>query len=164
MPQLLCREASRSGRAGVGQVAKRFRCIQDRDFGSLISLLVQDKELASKREAQRQERVSPPDPSNKTRNAVSLISKGFISKAVNRMTSHGVVSMTDPIAQAALKAKYPPRSVPMPTQVLKGQAVERMLSLREPFLNAKPGTAPGTGQLRPEYLTALAEEWVEGEP
>ena len=79
------------------------------------------------------------------------------------MTSHGVASTSDPVTLAALKAKYPPRTAPIPTQVPKGQAVAA-LRLRDPFLNLQPGTAPGTGQQRPEYLTSLAETWEEGDP
>ena len=40
----------------------------------------------------------------------------------------------------------------------KGQAVDSM-SLRDPFLALKAGVAPGTGQLRPEFLLSLAEVW-----
>ena len=98
----------------------------------------------------------------KTRQAVSLISKGKISKAVNRMTSHGVACLEDPRTKAALESKYPPRGKPMPDSVSKGQAVDTMRTLRTSWLALKGGVAPGTGQLRPEFLVTLAEVWEEG--
>ena len=50
----------------------------------------------------------------------------------------------------------------MPESVLKGQAVDTMKTLRDSWLALKAGVAPGTGQLRPEFLVTLAEVWEEG--
>ena len=98
----------------------------------------------------------------KTRQAVSLISRGFISKATNRITSNGVASLSDPISKAALQSKYHKRGRNLPAKWTKGLAVDSMMPLREAFLNIKGGVAPGTGQLRPEFLVMLAEVWEEG--
>ncbi|MCP4269864.1 MAG: hypothetical protein GY777_30545 [Candidatus Brocadiaceae bacterium] len=38
LPQALCRQAGRGGRAGMGQIRKRFNCIVEGDFGELINL------------------------------------------------------------------------------------------------------------------------------
>ena len=48
LPQALCRKAQRGGRAGVGQIKKRFNCIVRGDFGELVHLWIHDKELAKK--------------------------------------------------------------------------------------------------------------------
>ena len=37
LPQALCRQAGRGGRAGMGQIRKRFNCIVEGDFGQLIN-------------------------------------------------------------------------------------------------------------------------------
>ena len=50
----------------------------------------------------------------------------------------------------------------MPETVAKGQAVDTMKTLRDSWLSLKAGVAPGTGQLRPEFLVTLAEVWEEG--
>ena len=50
----------------------------------------------------------------------------------------------------------------MPENVSKGQAVDTIRTLRDSWLAFKPGVAPGTGQLRPEFLVTLAEVWEEG--
>ena len=162
MPQALCRRAQRGGRAGVGQIRKRFNCVVKGDFAEIVKLWCQDVEAERKKEEKRQNRPKPnQDISKKTRQAVSLISKGQISKAVNRMTSNGVASLDDPIAKAALKTKYPARGKVMPDSVTKGQAVDTMRTLRDAWLALKAGVAPGTGQLRPEFLITLAEYWDE---
>ena len=97
----------------------------------------------------------------KTRQAVSLVSKGFISKATNRMTSHGIASIDDPVSKAVLASKYPPRSRDLPGSVTRGQCVDTMRTVRDSWLALKSGVAPGTGQLRPEFLVTLAEVWDE---
>jgi len=161
LPQALCRQAGRGGRAGMGQIRKRFNCIVEGDFGELINLWKHDCEKIKKREP-KVPSVAQLDITKKARQAVSLISKGHISKACNRMISHGVASASDPTTIEALSAKYPPRSRELPLKVSKGQAVESMQTLKDSFLSLTSGTAPGTGQLRPEFLSSLAEVWEEG--
>ena len=163
IPQALCRRAQRGGRAGVGQIKKRFNCVIQGDYGELVRLWLLDVQVAKKKEERRGNRAKPgQDIEKKARQAVSLISRGHISKAVNRMTSHGVASLEDPVAKAALASKYPGRGKEMPQSVSKGQAVDTMRTLRDSFLALKAGVAPGTGQLRPEFLVTLAEVWEEG--
>ena len=164
LPQALCRQAGRGGRAGVGQVRKRFDCVVRGDYGTLVELWQKDHESAEARSSRRaQSRASkPPDPANKTRQAVSLISKGFISKATNRLTSHGVAPPDDPRTIEALRAKYPERGKEIQENVTKGRAVESLGRLREAYLALPAGIAPGTGQMRPEFLKTIGEVWEEG--
>ena len=144
LPQALCRKAGRGGRAGIGQIKKRFNCIVQGDFGELVNLWKHDKVVAhKKREVNGEYREPTTDTKKKTRQAVSLICKGFISKACNRMTSHGVACIDNPVTIAALKCKYPARRKELPPTVTKGQAIDSM-SLRDPFLALKAGVAPGT--------------------
>ena len=117
----------------MGQIRKRFNCIVEGDFGELINLWKHDCEKIKKREP----KLLPGaqlDVQKKARQAVSLISKGLISKACNRMISHGVASANDPTTIEALRAKYPPRSRELPLKVSKGQAVESMQTLKDSFL------------------------------
>ena len=133
------------------------------DYGELVRLWLNDVKVTKKKEVRRGKRVKPgQDISKKARQAVSLISRGQISKAASRMTSHGVASLEDPIAKAALASKYPARGKEMPQTVSKGLAVDTMMTLRDSWLSLKAGVAPGTGQLRPEFLVTLAEVWEEG--
>ena len=78
------------------------------------------------------------------------------------MTSHGVACIDNPDTKTALKSKYPLRGRELPQTVTRGQAVDTMKSLRDAFLSLKSGVAPGTGQLRPEFLVTLAEVWEVG--
>ena len=149
--------------AGVGQIRKRFNCIVEGNHGELVRLWLHDRQVVKSKEEIKKRKGKPAvNIDKKTRQAVSLISKGQVSKAVSRMTSHGVASLDDPIAKASLKSKYPPRGKAMPESVLKGQAVDTMKTLRDSWLALKAGVAPGTGQLRPEFLVTLAEVWEEG--
>ena len=162
LPQALCRKAQRGGRAGVGQIKQRFNCVVRGDFGSLIKLWLEDVKVIGQKERRRAKGGGEKDCDKKTRQAVSFISKGWISKAVNRMTSNGVASLDDRQVLNTLKAKYPAREKEMPSRISKGQCVDTMRTLREPLLALKRGVAPGTGQLRPEFLVTLAEVWEEG--
>ena len=164
LPQALLRKPIRGGRAGIRNIKKRFDCVVNDNYEELIRLWRLDREAAERKKEGR--RQKPPDKSaedpKKTRQAVSLISKGYISKATNRMISNGVADINNPATKASLGEKYPPRGRPMPEFVTKGEPVESMRGLRDVFLNLKGGTAPGTGGMRPEYLVSLAETWEEG--
>ena len=162
LPQALCRRAQRGGRAGIGQIKKRFNSVVKGDYGELVQLWLRDMEIVRNKEIRKSSRGKPAsDMCKKTRQAVSLISKGFISKASNRMISHGVANIDDPTSKAALASKYPTRGNDIPATVSKGQCVDTMKSLRDSWLSLKGGVAPGTGQLRPEFLVTLAEVWDE---
>ena len=145
----------------MGHIKQRFNGVINGDYGLLVQLWMKDNELAKKKEERRGRGNTASDISKKARQAVSLISKGFISKATNRMISHGVASIDDPISKAALASKYPPRTKEMPASVTRGQCVDTMRNMRDSWLALKGGVAPGTGQLRPEFLVTLAEVWEE---
>ena len=162
IPQSLLRKAVRGGRAGMGLVKKRFDCIINDNYGELVNMWMRDRDIADKKKRKSNIHDQGDVSANKTRQAVSLISRGYISKATNRIISHGVASLSDPRSKAALQSKYPARGRDMPVQVTKGYAVDSMMPLREAFLMLKGGVAPGTGQLRPEFLVTLAEVWEEG--
>lgn len=163
IPQALLRKAKRGGRAGMGLVKKCFECIINENYGELVRLWILDRDGVKNKPRHRYEPEQDEILERKTRQAVSLISKGFISKATNRIISHGVANLNDPRSKSALQSKYPARGRPMPLLVTKGHAVDSMMSLKEAFLKLKGGVAPGTGQLRPEFLVTLAEVWEEGE-
>ena len=64
---------------------------------------------------------------------------------------------------AGLRSKYVARSRDLPATVTKGQPLERVVGLKDALLNLGTGTAPGTGGMRGEFLTCLAEVWQETE-
>ena len=87
--------------------------------------------------------------------ALLLLAKGQISKAVSRLTSHGVADTRDPAIMAGLKSKYVARSRELPATVTVGQPVDGVYGLKEHLLNLPTGTAPGMGGMRGEFLTCL---------
>ena len=60
-----------------------------------------------------------------------------------------------------MAAKYPDRGAPLPASVTRGQCVDSLHGLRDVLLGLEGGQSAGTGGLRPEYLTCLAEVWGE---
>ena len=97
----------------------------------------------------------------KRKNAMLLLSKGLISKAVRCINSYGIGNLDDPNVVSQMKAKYPSRSDQLPLSVTKGQCIDNLVGLREALLDLSPGVSPGTGGMRPEFLISLAEVWED---
>ena len=95
--------------------------------------------------------------------ALEHLAKGQISKAVARLTSHGVADTRDLTVMAGLRSKYVARGREMPATVTLGQPVDRVAGLKDTLLNLGTGSSPGTGGMRGEFLTCLAEVWQDGD-
>ena len=93
------------------------------------------------------------------KNALLLLAKGHISKAARVINSHGIGSMQDPHILRQMEQKYPERGIPLPASVSRGQCVDNLRGLREVLLGLQGGVSAGTGGMKPEYLTCLAEIW-----
>ena len=85
----------------------------ENNFGCLIDLWQKDKENLKRKGGKRAEKETSKDEESEkvARKSISLISKGFISKASNRMLSKGVASMESKETQLAMKAKFPKTKV-----------------------------------------------------
>ena len=166
LPQAFLRQSKRGGQAGRSLVAGRFNAAMEDDFGSVVRLLLQDREREEearrKRAGQRRREKSEEEIKQLQRKvALSHLQKGEISKAVGRLTSFGVASTEDPAVMASLKSKYIQRGKDLPASVLKGQPVDSLSCLKETLLSLPTGVAAGTGGFHAEYLTSLAEVWDE---
>ena len=141
----------------------------DEDWGALITSLMADKVREEKRRRAENQRAARPAQSEeeikrqKRKVALEHLAKGQISKAVSRLTSHGVADTRDPAVMAGLRTKYVARGRELPATVTLGQPVDRVVGMKETLLNLGTGTSPGTGGMRGEFLTCLAEVWQEGE-
>ena len=71
---------------------------------------------------------------------------------MNRVTSHGLGDISDPEIRRQLSEKFPPRSHQLPASVPKVKPIDSFRNIRDNFLSLDPGTAPGAGGLRNEYL------------
>ena len=138
------------------------------DWGMVIELWEKDKAsvLASRERRRRRRRNEPEtgreaEQEKRRKEVVALISSGQISRAMSRVTSHGVASMDDPAVLAQVAAKYPARGRPLPDKVPKGQPVEHLRGLRDRLKALLPGSAPGCGGMRPEFLRVLGESMEE---
>ena len=161
LPQALLRKPTRGGRAGRGQVAGRFRCLQRGDWGSLVSGQEEDMETLLKwrdRTRVRREESEEEKMARRGREAVALISGGQIGKAMRRLLSHGA---EDPVILQQLCEKYPVQGRPLPDSVVQGDAVPSLASLREALTDLDPSTAPGYGGLRPGFLSLLGRKMSE---
>ena len=109
------RQPTRGGAAGRQIIAKRLNCIVEDNWSKLVDLFLRDRDACQqKRERKKQvylnnenhkKKVEEKNQTRKTNQAVSLISQGFISKAQNRMTSHGVADLDNPVSKQALAKK-----------------------------------------------------------
>ena len=162
LPQALLRQTKRGGKSGRKMVAQRFNALVNHDWGKLVQLWEADMKWNSEVRSNQKHKDTKNDikdlKDSKTKAAVRLISKGQISKAVNRMNSHGLASMDDPRVMQQVSSKYPDRGRQLPDFVTGGKPVENLSGLREALLELEMGKSPGTGGMRPEYLKVLAEE------
>ena len=168
LPQGLLRRPTRGGRAGRNEVASRFNAVTRQDWGTLVEFWEKDKaKVSASRERRRRRRRNEPESGREAeqekrrREVVALISSGQISRAMSRVTSHGVASMNDPAVLAQVAAKYPARGRPLPDKVPKGQPVEHLRGLRDSLKALLPGSAPGCGGMRPEFLKVIGEDMEE---
>ena len=102
LPQALLRVPRRGGKAGKGAVNKRFSAIAKGDWGLLVSLWESDVKIAKEKEERRQVFQIGVDSEEAKqerlkRNVLRLVSTGQVSKAMSRLTSHGVARMSDPV-------------------------------------------------------------------
>ena len=171
LPKLLLRQPRRGGARGQGsgEVAARFEAVRQSSWGSLLSFLRRDESAELKRRERKLQQVGkvPADPVEeeaKLRKAVlSLVRRGQVGKARRRVASFGIADMGNAIVKEAVRAKYPPRSHPMPDTVTPGSCLERVPSLRDTLLNLQPGVSSGFGALRHEHLRCAAQHWEERE-
>jgi hypothetical protein len=165
IPKAIFRQGRRGGKAGKGLIARRVNLLIRGDWGGLLTLLDRDCQLAKvekERQVRGQEIVREDVQLERDReNALLLLSKGHISKAARIINSHGIRSMEDPHILHQMSQKYPDRGIPLPASVSRGQCVDNLRGLREVLLNLKGGVSAGTGGMKPEYLTCLAEVWGE---
>ena len=95
------------------------------------------------------------------KNALLQLSRSHIRKAVRTITSYGIGDMSDPDILQQMEEKYPDRGIPLPGSVSRGQCIDNLRGLSDVLLSLKGGVSPGTGGMRNEYLTCLAETWGE---
>ena len=86
-----------------------------------------------------------------------------MSRAMSRMTSHGLGNSEDPAVLEQLRQKFPPRTDPLPDSVIRTEPIDSFRDLRHSFLSLLPGVSPGSGGLRNEYLIALWERLEDRE-
>ena len=82
---------------------------------------------------------------------------------MGRVNSFGLGDIANPNVKAQLTEKFPPRKRPLPHSVSKLKPIDGFRELRQSLLSLNPGTAPGSGGLRNEFLTALGERMTSEE-
>ena len=146
----------------MGKIRKRVNCLVRDDWGGLLDILAKDCQLA-KKEKRKGRQSDTPELERKRRSSLMLLAKGQISKAAKRINSTGIANIEDPAILAQMRSKYPDRGRPLPPAVTRGQCVDNLAGLRDALLSLKGGVSPGTGGMRNEYLTCLAETWEPAE-
>ena len=72
-----------------------------------------------RRQGRRAEQEQGHQTAELRKNVLGLMHRGQISKAANRIVSHGIANHADPHVQEQLKAKFPPRKKLLPQTVRK---------------------------------------------
>ena len=158
---------------GVGrvEVASRYECVVQGDWAGLVERWERDKlkreQKYSAREGRRPNRdtaeTEQKDLAKQRRIVLGLIESGQLGKAMGRVNSHGLGDINNPVIRDQLTEKFPPRQRPLPDSVPKIKPIDSFKDLRTSLLSLNPGTAPGSGGLRNEYLTALGERMEDRE-
>ena len=65
--------------------------------------------------------------------------------------------------QQQMRDKFPPQWRILPPSVSQSTAIDSFPLLRQKLLALQPGTSPGCGGCRPEFLIALGERLEDGE-
>ena len=167
LTQALLRKPTRGGRAGRREVSKRFLCINQGDWGSLVTFWLKDTvHYAKFMETRRRRRTRQEQEKQNIslrKKVLSFIHRGQVSKAANRISSHGLANHADPIIQQQLKAKFPSRKKILPMSTLKISPIDDFDDLRGTLLSLPVAVAPGSGGLRNEFLVALGERMEDHE-
>ena len=168
--QCLQRKPSRGGRQGRVEVANRYECVIQGDWSGLVDRWERDRKKRDEKLAAKRRSRSDRENEDEQRElgiqrkvVIGLIEAGQLGKAMNRVNSHGLGDPSDPIIKSQLTDKFPPRQRPLPEAVPKIKPIDNFRCLRTSLLSLSPGTSPGSGGLRNEYLTALGERMEDGE-
>ena len=80
-----------------------------------------------------------------------------VSKAANRIVSHGMTNHSDPNVREQLRAKLPPRKRSIPYSTVKVSTIVSFNDLLSMLLALSVAVAPDSRGLRNEFLVALGE-------
>ena len=168
--QGLKRKPSRGGRQGRVEVASRYDCVVQEDWAGLIERWERDKHKRDEKYSARRGRKSDRNDEAEQRElakqrkiVLGLIEAGQLGKAMGRVNSNGLGDINNPAIRSQLAEKFPARQRPIPNSVPKIKPIDGFRDLKSSLLSLNPGTAPGAGGLRNEYLTALGERMDDGE-
>ena len=169
-PQGLLRKPIRGGRHGRSEIASRFHAVIDGNWEFLIDKWERDsKKRSDFINIKNARMVADKDIdyekslTSQRKKVIALIQAGLLSKAMNRVTSHGLGNLSDPSTILQLSKKFPQRSRPLPEAVSIVKPIDGFKGLRETLLSLNSGTAPGAGGLRHEFLHALGERMEDEE-
>ena len=142
LPKALFRQGRRGGKAGKGLVARRMNLHVREDWGGLLTLLDRDCRRARMEKQRARQVVQPGQMENREevqmekdrKNALLLLSRAHVSKAVRTITSYGIGDMSDPDILQQMEQKYPDRGIPLPASVSRGQCIDNLRGLSDVLL------------------------------
>ena len=164
LPQALQRKSvGRGGKNGRNQIKYRYHCVVEGDWGGIVAAWERDREKLEERP--RRERVETEEEAEARTSleVKKLLYAGQVRRSMRRGTSHGLADGHSPEVLQQMRVKFPARNDPLPAAVLKLAPIDSFSQLRETLLSLEPGTSPGSGGCRPEYLVALGEKMEDRE-
>ena len=171
LPQALLRKPSRGGKGGKAarnQIARRFSSLIEGNWGLLVEMFETDLQRVGGRDmanrgGQQDELGDEKRLARQKKEVLRLIEGGQLGKAMNRVTSYGVADINTPAILQQMRDKFPPKWRELPATVPQSTAIDSFPFLREKLLALEPGTSPGCGGCRPEFLSALGERLENAE-
>ena len=166
LPQALLRKATRGGQKGKiarRQVAYRFNCVTENNWAGLVEAWEKDIEKRQVRQGRREDERGEEEEERQAREVRNLLARGQVRRAMRRGTSHGLADGDKQDVQDQMKIKFPQREDPLEESVPKVAPIDSFSCLREALLSLQPGSSPGCGGCRPEYLMALGEQMEQSE-
>lgn len=164
LPQALQRKpVARGGKPGRAAVAMRYNCISEGDWGKVITVWQEDSERRREDWEQGVHATREEDGGKLKKEVLGLLRAGQLGRGMRRITSFGVADAHNPALLQQLREKFPPRQFKLPASVPKVAPVRSFSCLKEVLLSLEPGTSPGCGGCRPEYLKALGERMEQQE-
>ena len=137
LPQCLQRKPTRGSKIGRAQVAHRYHCYSQGDWGSLVILWERDrngllrKKRTNRRQQDKDEQQEVVELARQRQVVLGLISSGQVGKAMQRVNLYGLGDINDPNILEQLRVKFPTRLDQLPTSVPKVKPIDSFRSLRE---------------------------------
>ena len=148
---------------GRDLVKYRYHCVVEGDWGRIVTAWERDREKLEEAPRRVREETEEEQEARTSTEVRKLLYAGQVRRSMRRGTSHGLADSHAHQVLQQVRIKFPTRNDPLPAAVPRLKPIDSFSQLRETLLSLEPGTSPGSGGCRPEYLVALGERMEDRE-